>query len=511
MTDQTTALLAARSVDKAFGPHRVLKGVSIEIEPGRVHALVGENGAGKSTLIKILTGSYDYDGGAVEFDGAERRFSHPRDALALGIGVVPQERQIIPELSAAENVLLGHQPKKGLFVDHRRGTEEAAAWLGRVGLDIDPGVKASTLSVAEQQLLEIARGLSLNSRVLFLDEPTASLTERETEVLLGVLRGLRAEGVAMVYVSHKLSEVYSIADSVTVLRDGSVTLSSRDLASIPRSQLVTAMVGRDVSGADDRPAEPLPADAAVRLSLDAVATSYGHADITFDVRAGEILGLYGIVGAGRSELAHALIGRARVTGGRVEVDGRPLRAKSPADALRRYRLGYVSEDRKGEGLVLDYSVRENVSLTILDRISVARTQIRRPLEATAVRDAVGRVGLDPRRVPSRAGDLSGGNQQKVSVAKWIAAGVGVLIVDEPTVGVDVSAKEEIYQVLRDLAAGGAAVLLISSELEEVVRLSDRVGVMVDGRLRSVMPNTHSYQDMSGAIMDEITRLPAPAP
>ena len=509
MTASTAPLLAARSVSKSFGANKVLSSVDFAIAPGRVHALVGENGAGKSTLIKILTGSYASDAGTIELEGVARRFEHPRDALALGIGVVPQERQIVPELSAAENVLLGHLPRRGLFVDHRRSAEQAAAWLGRVGLDIDPGVKASTLSVAEQQLLEIARGLSLDGRVLFLDEPTASLTERETGVLLDVLRGLRDQGVALVYVSHKLSEVYALADSVTVLRDGAVTLASDDLSAIPRSQLVTAMVGRDVSGRDEREFGPIDPDAAVRLSLQDASTSYGHSGISFELRAGEILGLYGIVGAGRSELAQALIGRARITAGRVEVDGRPLRARNPAEALRRHRLGYVSEDRKGEGLVLDYTVRDNVSLSILDRISVAGTQIRRSAERDAVRGAVGRVGLDPARIPSRAGDLSGGNQQKVSVAKWIAAGAGVLVVDEPTVGVDVSAKEEIYQVLRDLAGGGAAILLISSELEEVVRLSDRVGVMVDGELRAIMPNSRSYQVMSGAIMEEITRIPTP--
>lgn len=503
----TPPALEAIDITKSFGLNTVLHSVNLALQSGRVHALVGENGAGKSTLIKILTGSYSSDTGQLRVNGVEHTFGHPRDALAVGVGVVPQEREIVPELSAAENVLLHRQPRRGVFIDHKAMAAQAKTWLDRVGLAIDPDQRAGDLSVAEQQLLEIARGLSLRADVLLLDEPTASLTQRETDGLLEVLRKLRDEGVALVYVSHKLSEVYAIAESVTVLRDGHVTMSSHDLAAVSRAELVSAMVGRDVASKDAETRTTPLTDITPRLEMRNVATAYGHRQVNLTIRPGEIFGLYGIVGSGRSELAAALIGKIKITEGEVTVGGRPLLAHNPADALQRFNIGYVSEDRKGEGLILDFPVRRNVSLTILDKISLAKTYIRPAAERAAVTEAIQRVSLDTSRSGSRTGDLSGGNQQKVSVAKWIAGGVQTLIVDEPTVGVDVAAKEDIYQVIRNLAADGAAVLLISSELEEVIRLSDQIGVMVDGTLRTVLDNSHLYAEMGPAIMHEITRVP----
>ncbi|MEV0382666.1 sugar ABC transporter ATP-binding protein [Nonomuraea sp. NPDC050643] len=491
-------MLTAENLVKTFPGVRALDGASLRLAAGSVHALLGENGAGKSTLIKILTGVHQPDGGRVALGDTGLHLNGPLAAQRAGIGVVHQERNLIPAFTVAENILLHHLPRRFGLVDRARMHAEARRCLGLLDLHLDPDTPVSRLSVAQAQLVEIAKALSVDSKVLLLDEPTASLTADEADRLYAIVRKLRDSGHAIVLVSHKLEEVFAIADTVTVLRDGRSVAEAEPLADHSQDQIVDLMVGRAYSSARLAERRVDPATPPL-LRLDKLSTARGHHDISLSVRPGEILGLYGLVGAGRSELAKALVGLDRITSGTMEVRGRPVRIRDVGDALRGHRIGYVSENRKEEGLFLDQTVARNVAVTVWRRLAKAGLVTDRA-ERRLMTRYVDRLGIRISSPSQLAGQLSGGNQQKVSLAKWLAAECEILIVDEPTVGIDVRTKAAFHELIAELAEAGLALLLISSDLPEIVTLADRIAVMNDFSLRGELDNDHDYARMSQAII-----------
>jgi ribose transport system ATP-binding protein len=501
-------MLTAEKLVKTFPGVRALDGATLRLTPGSVHALLGENGAGKSTLVKLLTGVYQPDGGRIELDGTELRLGGPLDAQRAGIGVVYQERNLIPAFSVAENIVLHHLPHRGGVVDRQQMRSEARRCLALLEVDLDPDTPIAELSVAQGQLVEIAKALSLESTVLLLDEPTASLTGDEADHLYTVVRRLRDAGRTVVLVSHKLEEVFAVADTVTVLRDGRSVAEARPLAEFSQGQIVDLMVGRAYESVAlaERSVDPQTPPA---LRLAGVSTALGHRDVSLSVRPGEILGLYGLIGAGRSELAKALLGLERITAGTVEVHGKPARIRSVGEALRRYRLGYVTENRKDEGLFLEQPVARNIAVTVwrrLARAGLVPDRAERKLADTYV----DRLGIRVSSVRQLAGQLSGGNQQKVSLAKWLAAECDILVVDEPTVGIDVRTKAAFHELIAGLAADGLALLLISSDLPEIVALADRIAVMSDLHIVGELANDHDYPRMSQQIIRLIHAETQPA-
>ncbi len=493
--------LSIERVSKSFLSVQALNEASMEFLPGEIHALMGENGAGKSTLIKVITGVYRPDSGGMKLDDAAAHFGSPREALAAGIGAVHQERNLVPRFSVGENILLENLPLRNGFVDYAAIHQRARKALDPLDPNIDTRAEVSGLSVAQMQLVEIAKALSLNARVLLLDEPTASITDHEATALFAILRRLRADGVAIVFVSHKLDEVMAISDRVSVLRDGKVAAANAPIAAMTRSRLVSLMIGREERTAQflRRPV----AEGPVALELRDVATSYGHRGVSLELTKGEIVGLYGLVGAGRTELARAIFGVGRITAGELLIRGKLARIRGPYEALKRYRIGLVSEDRKFEGLILGHSVGGNIAMTIWSRIASALGLVSGRSEARAVTPYVDRLAIRISSLRQPVGTLSGGNQQKVSIAKWLAAGTDILIIDEPTVGVDIKTKVELHELIGELARQGVAVLLISSDMVEMIILADRIAVMHGFRVVGEFENDHNYERTSSAIMDRI--------
>ncbi|WDZ95235.1 sugar ABC transporter ATP-binding protein [Herbaspirillum sp. WKF16] len=470
-----------RNVSKAFGPVRVLHGVSFALQPGRVYGLLGENGAGKSTLMKILAGYESPSGGEVAIDGAARApGGGSRAAEAQGIVLIHQEFNLADDLTIAQNIFLGHEIRKGLFLDDRAMREQAGAALAEVGLPLDPDTRVRKLIVAEKQLVEIARALVRNARLLIMDEPTATLTPGETERLFALMAGLKAAGVTIIYISHKLDEVERTTDEVIVMRDGRL-VAREPTAALTRRQMANLMVGRELADLfpEKRPAPP--GDPAIRVRG---LTVPGWAeDVGFEVRRGEILGFAGLVGAGRTELFEGLLGLRPRSAGALELAGRPVQLRSPRDAAR-HGLTYLSEDRKGKGLHVHFGLRPNLTLMALERY--ARPWLAPSAEQAALRAAVQEFGIRAGSLEARASSLSGGNQQKLALAKVLHPGPTVLVLDEPTRGVDVGAKREIYHLVQRLAAQGLAVIVISSELMELIGLCHRVAVMRAGRLQATL-------------------------
>jgi ribose transport system ATP-binding protein len=499
------AILEARGVSKFFPGVKALQGVSVRMEKSSIHALLGENGAGKSTLIKIITGVYRPDEGELLLDGAPVEMHGPRDAIANRIAVVHQERNLIPRFSVGENIYLeqlGADPLRR--IDYADIFAHARQWLSVLDLDVDPRTPVSQLSVAKMQLVEIAKALSLRSRVLLLDEPTASLTPHETDVLFALLKKLRHEGVSMLFVSHKLEEVQEICDRVTVLRDGRNACESRSIEGMGRQDLVRLMIGRSELiahwPARDHTASP------AALELKSVSTALGHENIHLTVRRGEIVGLYGLVGAGRTELAKCIMGVFPVTAGTIEIEGKPVRIGSVADALHKFGLGYVSEDRKQEGLILLHTVLENSGITVWRRLARRAGLLIDSAIRTATEPVIRKLEVRTPSLNQLVGNLSGGNQQKISVAKWLAANVRLLIVDEPSVGIDIKTKAYLHELLRGLSDNGTAILLITSDMPEMITLADRIVVMNDYRIEGEIANTRDYGAMSHAIMNLIHRI-----
>jgi ribose transport system ATP-binding protein len=494
-------VLVLENVSKSFPGVRALSDAGITLTKGEIHALMGENGAGKSTLIKIITGVHRPDSGTMALDGQEITLTTPHAAIARGITAVHQERNLIPRFSVAENILLDQLPTKSGLVDFRAANAEARKHLAKIGLDIDPAIEVRRLSVAQMQMVEIAKALSHEAKVLLLDEPTASLTSDEAETLFALLRQLRDQGTAILFVSHKLEEVLSLCDRVTVLRDGQTTLAGAPISAMTRHTLIEAMIGRAERVAEARAGKPDGGQP--KLDVRHLATAAGHSDIGFALHKGEILGLYGLVGAGRTELARALIGKDRITAGEIRIDGKPVRVRSVEEAIRRHRIGYVSEDRKYEGVILAHPIRTNIAITIWNRIASALGLITARDETKAALPLSKQLEIRTPSLEQLVGNLSGGNQQKVSLAKWLAANVDILIIDEPTVGIDIKAKAYIHELINDLADKGMAILLISSDMPEMVALADRILVMHDFAIRSEYANDRRYETASRAIMSAI--------
>lgn len=493
------AALLAQRITKSFPGVKALEDVSLSLEGGSVHALLGENGAGKSTLIKILNGLQRPDSGEVLLNGVPVRFTGPRQAQAAGIAFVPQERNLVSRFSTGENILLEKLGKHALsYINYDAINESARHWLQLLDLDIDPRTPVSRLSVAQMQLVEIGKALSLNPSILLLDEPTASLTPSESDILFRIVGKLREKGAAILFVSHKLEEVFSLCDSVTVLRDGKNACASRPIDGLTRADVVRLMIGRSERIASRAPRSMVAA--APYLELRNVSTSAGHHDISLAVRPGEILGLYGLVGAGRSELAKSVLGQHAITKGSLLIKGKDARIGSPADALHGYGLGYISEDRKAEGLVLAHSVLENAGITVWKQLSGALSFLRDSTIARKVVPVLDRLEVKTPSLDQTVGNLSGGNQQKVSVAKWVAAGARILIFDEPTVGIDIKTKAYLHDLIHELANRGTAILLITSDMPEMIDVADRIMVMSDFRIKGLVENDRDYERVSHAIM-----------
>jgi rhamnose transport system ATP-binding protein len=476
--DETQAVLELRHIRKAFSGVMALHDATLALRPGSIHALVGENGAGKSTLIKVLAGVYTPDDGQILWRGEPAQFNNPAQARDAGVAVIYQEPTLFPDLSVAENIFMGRHPINARSRRVRWNTlyAEVRSLLLQVGLDLDPRERVRGLSVADQQLVEVAKALSLNARVLIMDEPTAALTPGEVNRLFSIVRRLRGQGVAVVFIGHRLDEIFALADEITVLRDG-LGLGTWLASELTAERVISLMVGRDLKTLYEK-AAATPGETALRvenLRRDGVFD-----EISFSVRAGEIVGLAGLVGAGRTEVARAIFGIDRLDGGTVWLKGSEARFGSPRAAVKA-GLGYVPEDRQSQGLVLPLPISQNITLPLLREM--ARGGFLRPARERALSQIYAdRLRLRARSVRQAAKELSGGNQQKVVLSKWLATRPSVLILDEPTRGIDVGAKAEVHRLMGELAAGGLAILMISSDLPEILAMSDRILTMREGRL-----------------------------
>jgi rhamnose transport system ATP-binding protein len=496
-------LLSASSVSKSFDGVSALRGVAFDLRAGEVHALVGENGAGKSTLIKIMTGAERPDEGSLVVAGQSVPHMTPALARSLGIAVIYQQASLFPHLTVAENLALALETGSVWRQVHwtvRR--QRARELLEEVGAAIDPERAASTLSMPEQQMVEIAKAIGADAKIVIMDEPTASLMDHEVERLFGVIRMIRAQGGGVVYISHRLEELFAVSDRITVLRDGE-TIATCDTAAIDRSTLIQTMVGRAL--ADVFPARPLAPPGEIALELRRLSNrSLGIHDVSLSVRRGEVLGVAGLVGSGRTELAETLFGleSADEDDGEILVSGEAVRIDSPSQAIR-HGIGYVPEDRRQHGVVLEMPVAANASLASLGAVS-SRGWIDRAAERRLAEQHVARLRIKTSSISADVGSLSGGNQQKVALARWLSIEPGILILDEPTQGVDVGAKAEIHALIQELAGRGLAIIMISSELPEILAMSDRVVVMHAGTVSGVLSRAEATQDKILALALERT-------
>ena len=486
--------LVATSLVKRYPGVLALDHVSLTIQGGEVHAVAGENGAGKSTLMHILAGAVVPDDGTLAVDGAPLRFRSPRDAQMAGIRMIHQELNLVPDLTVADNVFLGAEPSHGGVLDRGAQTRAARAILDRLGqTELDADAPVRSLPLAARQMTEIAKAVAASARVLIMDEPTAILAQHEADALFAVIAQLRAAGVAVVYISHRLDEMVRVADRVTVLRDGRQVATSA-MQAITRGEMVRQMVGRELAAGYPRPSAT-PGDEAIRVEH---LSSGPVVDASLSLRRGEIVGLVGLVGSGRTELARALFGASRLTSGRMVVDGRSYAPRSPRDAIAR-GLALLPEDRKRQGLVLIAAIRENVSLSSLGALA-ERGVVHRARERAAVDEWVSALRVRTPSIERAVRQLSGGNQQKVVLARWMLANARILLFDEPTRGIDVGAKAEIHHLIRDLADRGAAVLMISSDLPEALGMADRLVVMRGGRIAGELTRADATQERVAALI-----------
>jgi ABC-type sugar transport system ATPase subunit len=472
-------LLEMRDIGKSFPGVRALDGVSLTLYPGEVLALVGENGAGKSTLMKILAGAQRADRGTIAVDGHEVTIASPLDAQMLGIGMIYQEFNLVPQLSALANIVLGSEPVRGFALDDGAARERAQSVLTELGIDLPLDRPASRLSVAQQQLIEIAKALSKRARIIVMDEPTAALTEREMDALFTIIKRLRAGGTGIIYISHRMEELPRIADRITVLRDGSV-VETRPADAFPTADVIRAMVGRPL----DAHFPALPAvgpDAPVVLDVRDLVRVPAVNGVSFSVRAGEIVGLAGLIGAGRTEIVRAIAGADVPTSGELTIDGRTVHIGSPHRAIEA-GIAFITEDRKAQGLVLGMSVRENITLAHLEQFVNREHLISISREEESARRMIDDLHVRTPSPEQLVRNLSGGNQQKVVLAKWLLGKARVFLFDEPTRGIDVGAKAEIYGLMTTLLAGGAAIVMVSSELPEVLGMSHRILAIRGGRI-----------------------------
>ena len=482
-------VLRLRGIAKRYPGVVALDGVDLDVQRGEVHVLLGENGAGKSTLMKIISGAVSRDAGEIFLDGVPAEITNPRHAQTLGIGIIYQELNLVPHLTAAENILLGREPALAPgVIDQRQLVRAAQQQLDDLGVPIDARAVVRRLSVARQQMVEVAKALSLNARVLIMDEPTSALSRQEIQELFATIRRLKARGVAIIYISHRMEELFEIGDRVTVLRDGQ-HVGTRRIAETTMAELVRLMVGRDLR--DQYPKQPAPLGTEA-LRVEHLRRDGVLHDISFTLRRGEVLGVAGLMGSGRTELARAIFGADAVDGGHVFIRGQLKKISSPRAAIS-LGVGFLTEDRKHQGLVLALSVQENICLPSVHRLS--RLGVMQPARETAA--AAQRIADLHIKTPGphqRVVNLSGGNQQKVVLGKWLTIDADILIFDEPTRGIDVGAKVEIYQLINQLAARGAAVLMISSELPEILGMSDRILVMHAGRIAGEFTAVEATQE-----------------
>jgi ribose transport system ATP-binding protein len=484
-------VLEMRGVAKSYPGVRALRGVDLTAYGGEIHALIGENGAGKSTLLKSLAGAIDRDEGEILVGGVAAPLRSPHEALQAGIRIIYQEFNLVPYLSLAENIFLGREPTRRGGIDFKRMRSEARLLLDEIGLQRHVDTLAADLSIAQQQMLEIAKSIHGECRVLALDEPTAALSDREVHNLFDILRKLKERGVCLLYVSHRLEEVTAICDRVTVLRDGSTVAAMALTPDVTRDKMISLMVGRSVG--EQYPAHDVAVGEPVLevRSLAGAGAADVVKDVSFTLRKGEVLALAGLVGAGRSETARLIFGLEKRRGGQVLLRGRPVVFKSPRQAIRA-GIGIVTEDRKAEGLVLGMDIRENTTLASLRRFAGRLFGwIDRRMEKAEAQKYLERLGIRASGIQQLAGELSGGNQQKVVLAKWLSRGVDVLLLDEPTRGIDVGARAEIYKLLHTLLAQDVAVLVISSDLPEVIGLADRIVVLSEGRVTGELTRAES--------------------
>ncbi len=493
-TPDPMPLLRMDHITKTFSGVTVLDDVSFEVRPGEVHALIGENGAGKSTLMKIVTGLYEADTGQVFWKGQPVEIKNPHQAHDLGINIVHQELMLVPQLSIGENVFLGRHPVSNGFSRWVRWSAintQAKTLLEGLGHPLDPKRSVGELSIAEQQLVEIARALAFSAELIIMDEPTSPLSEHETTRLFQTISQLKTRGISVVYISHRLKEIHQVADRVTVLRDGR-HIATRQVSETTTDNLVRYMVGREIS--EHFSENKSRADGPEALCVEGLTARGKFTDISFSVRRGEIVGLAGLVGAGRTELVETLFGAGETESGTVYLDGQPVKIKTPIDAVR-HRLALVPDDRKAKGLVLGGSVRFNIALATPKKLARYGLFLNSAREKEVAKDLARELHLKTPNVEQHVVYLSGGSQQKVVLAKWLSADSKVFILDEPTRGIDVGSKAEIYDLIRRLAARGVAVLFVSSELDEILNLADRILVMHRGRISGELSREEATDEM----------------
>ncbi len=486
------ALVSISGLCKSFPGVRALDRCQFELLAGEVHALVGENGAGKSTLMKVLSGVYQKDAGEIRIDGRPVEIRDPRSARDLGIGIVHQELNLMNHLSAAQNIFIGREPRRalGMFIDERELNRRAGAIFARMHLKLDPRTNVGRLTVAMQQMVEIAKALSFDSRVLIMDEPTAALNDAEIHDLFRIIRQLQSQGVGIVYISHKMDELREISSRVTVMRDGQY-VATVPTATTPIETIIALMVGRELDMTQRRGS--VASDGEVALEVKGLTRGKTLRDVSFSVRKGEILGFAGLMGAGRTEVARAVFGADAIDAGEIRVHGRAVSIRSPQDAVR-HRIGYLSEDRKQFGLATGMDVASNVVMPCLRKFASFGLFLDKRRIDEAARGYVDRLRIKTPSVHQQVRLLSGGNQQKIVIAKWLLRDCDILFFDEPTRGIDIGAKTEIYRLLDALAAQGKAIVMISSELPEVLRMSDRVLVMCEGRVTGELSRAQASQE-----------------
>ena len=477
-----------KGIDKSFGTNQVLKSAGFQLKDGEVHALMGENGAGKSTLMKILTGVYTKDAGTVLVDGREVVYKNPQEAEKDGIVFIYQELNVLYDLTVEENLFMGKEITKFFGIcDKKAMRAKAQEIMDRMGVKIPVTAKMSDLSVGQQQMVEICKALMVDAKVLIMDEPTAALTQSETEILFDVIKSLRKKGVSIVYISHRMEEIFELCDRITVLRDGTY-IDTKYIKDIDMDDIVQMMIGRTIG-------ERFPKREAVIgeevLRVEGLSHEKLFRDVSFSVRAGEVLGVSGLMGAGRTEIAHAIFGNIPVASGKIYIDGKEVSIKNPREAIQA-GIGFITEDRKTEGLLLEKSIAENIEIANLNKISI-RSVLSKVKQSALVNKGIDEFHIKCFGPAHECNNLSGGNQQKVVLAKWLSANPKLLILDNPTQGVDVGAKEEIYQIIQQLADQGVAVVVLCSEAQEMIRLCDRALVMYHGSVRA---------EVSGEAMNE---------
>ncbi len=482
--------LEMRNISKQYPGVRALDDVSLSVDVGEIHALLGENGAGKSTMMKILAGAQSKDSGEILLNGTPVQIDSPQKAMSLGISIIYQEFNLVPYLSAGENIYLGREPRAAIpgFVDFKKLYADAQVVLDKLGVKIDARAPVNTLSVAGQQMVEIAKATSKKSKIIVMDEPSATLTDHELRALFRLMLQLKSEGVSIVYISHRLEEIVEVCDRATIMRDGH-HVATREVKDLTREEIIRLMVGRELKDAIPKVAAE---QGDIALEVKNLTRKGVLHDISFTVRKGEVLGIAGLVGAGRTETARVIFGADPMDSGSIEVFGQPVRIKSPQDAIK-HGIGLVTEDRKQQGLVLGMVVRENTTLANLDFLS-SLGFIRRGEERQVAEKYKIDLAIKTPTIEQTVHNLSGGNQQKVVLAKWLFTGSKILIFDEPTRGIDVGAKAEIYKLMNELAKNGVAIIMISSELPEVLGMSDRIIVMHEGRLTGELSRADATQE-----------------